>query len=112
MTYLGRREALGVVGLAALASTKAGVAQTIDTSTMLRAVVTIGTSTYEYRQENGTDLGNFVSTKMGVGDIMVIPAGVPHGWMDIPASGVTYLSVRPDPKYVLPRNYSYQFTKK
>ena len=33
---------------------------------------------------------------MGVGDIMVIPAGVPHGWTDIPSSGVTYLSVRPD----------------
>jgi mannose-6-phosphate isomerase-like protein (cupin superfamily) len=61
---------------------------------------------------SGQAVGNFASAKMGVGDIMVIPAGVPHGWTDIPASGVTYLSVRPDPKYVLPRNYSYQFTKK
>jgi mannose-6-phosphate isomerase-like protein (cupin superfamily) len=61
---------------------------------------------------SGQAVGNFTETKMGVGDIMVIPAGVPHGWENIPASGVTYLSVRPDPKYVLPRNYNYVFTKK
>ena len=61
---------------------------------------------------SGQAVGSFVSTKMAVGDIMVIPAGVPHGWMDIPASGVTYLSVRPDPKYVLPRNFTYQLGKK
>jgi len=61
---------------------------------------------------SGQAVGDFKSTKMAVGDIMVIPAGVPHGWMDIPASGVTYLSVRPDPKYVLPRNFTYQVGKK
>jgi mannose-6-phosphate isomerase-like protein (cupin superfamily) len=60
---------------------------------------------------SGQAIGNFVETKMGVGDIMVIPAGVPHGWEGIPASGVTYLSVRPDPKYVLPRNFTYQALK-
>jgi hypothetical protein len=62
VTNMGRREALGVVGLAALAGTNAAMAQTVDTSTMLRAVVTIGTASYEYRQENGKDLGDFVST--------------------------------------------------
>jgi len=61
---------------------------------------------------SGQAVGNFASAKMGVGDIMVIPAGVPHGWTDIPASGVTYLSVRPDPKYVLPRGYVYPALKK
>jgi len=61
---------------------------------------------------SGQAVGNFASAKMGVGDIMVIPAGVPHGWTDIPASGVTYLSIRPDPKYVLPRGYIYPALKK
>ncbi|HWY61081.1 MAG TPA: hypothetical protein VNW15_04195 [Rhizomicrobium sp.] len=50
----------------------------------------------------GTAVGNFVMTPVKVGDIAVIPAGVPHGWSDIPTE-VTYLSVRPDPKHVLPK---------
>ncbi len=52
----------------------------------------------------GTIVGNFVSRKVGVGDISVIPAGVPHGWTDI-TTEVTYLSVRPDPKKVLEHGY-------
>jgi mannose-6-phosphate isomerase-like protein (cupin superfamily) len=51
---------------------------------------------------SGKAVGNFVMTPVKVGDIAVIPAGVPHGWSDIPTE-VTYLSVRPDPKYVLPK---------
>ena len=51
---------------------------------------------------SGKAVGNFVMTPMKVGDIAVIPAGVPHGWSDIPTE-VTYLSVRPDPKHVLPK---------
>lgn len=35
-----------------------------------------------------------------VGDIIIIPAGVPHGWGEIP-DHVDYLSVRPDPDRVL-----------
>ncbi|MEZ5421455.1 MAG: cupin domain-containing protein [Vicinamibacterales bacterium] len=38
------------------------------------------------------------------GDIVIIPAGVPHGWIDI-ADHVDYLSVRPDPDRVLPSDY-------
>ena len=38
------------------------------------------------------------------GDIIVIPAGVPHGWTDI-GDHVDYLSVRPDPDRVLPAGY-------
>ncbi|MGD9902975.1 MAG: cupin domain-containing protein [Vicinamibacterales bacterium] len=34
------------------------------------------------------------------GDIIIIPAGVPHGWSDIP-DHVDYLSIRPDPDRVL-----------
>ena len=41
---------------------------------------------------------------LGAGDIIVIPAGVPHGWTDI-ADHVDYLSVRPDPDRVLPAGY-------
>lgn len=51
---------------------------------------------------SGKAVGNFVMTSVKVGDIAVIPAGVPHGWSDIPTE-VTYLSVRPDPKHVLPK---------
>jgi mannose-6-phosphate isomerase-like protein (cupin superfamily) len=38
------------------------------------------------------------------GDVVVIPAGVLHGWVEIPDK-VTYLSIRPDPDRVLPAGY-------
>ncbi len=53
---------------------------------------------------SGQAVGNFVSRKMNVGDITVIPAGVAHGWTGI-TDEVTYLSVRPDPKKVLEHGY-------
>jgi hypothetical protein len=45
-----------------------------------------------------------VRRKVKTGDIIVIPAGVPHGWMDI-IDHVDYLSVRPDPERVLAAGY-------
>jgi quercetin dioxygenase-like cupin family protein len=53
---------------------------------------------------SGTAAGNIVSRKVVVGDITVIPAGVPHGWTDI-TDHVDYLSVRPDPDKVLEHGY-------
>jgi mannose-6-phosphate isomerase-like protein (cupin superfamily) len=53
---------------------------------------------------SGRAVGDIVSRKMNVGDISVIPAGVPHGWTDV-TSEVTYLSIRPDPKKVLQHGY-------
>jgi len=50
----------------------------------------------------GKVFGDFKVENVKVGDIIVIPAGVPHGWSDIPQM-VDYLSVRPDPKHVLPK---------
>jgi mannose-6-phosphate isomerase-like protein (cupin superfamily) len=41
---------------------------------------------------------------VAAGDVVVIPAGVLHGWVEIPDK-VTYLSVRPDPDRVLPAGY-------
>jgi len=41
---------------------------------------------------------------VGPGDVVIIPAGVPHGFADI-KDHVTYLSVRPDPDHVLPAGY-------
>lgn len=41
-----------------------------------------------------------VKRVVNVGDIVIIPAGVPHGWVEIP-DHVDYLSVRPDPDRVL-----------
>lgn len=38
------------------------------------------------------------------GDVVVIPAGTLHAWLEIP-DHVTYLSVRPDPHGVLPAGY-------
>jgi Beta-propeller repeat len=52
---------------------------------------------------NGTMVG-YSSRVINVGDIIVIPEGVPHGFSAIP-DHVTYLSVRPDLKKVLQRNY-------
>ena len=41
-----------------------------------------------------------VKRAVKVGDIIIIPAGVAHGWVDIP-DHVDYLTVRPDPDRVL-----------
>jgi mannose-6-phosphate isomerase-like protein (cupin superfamily) len=53
---------------------------------------------------SGTAAGNIVSRVVNVGDITVIPAGVPHGWTNI-TDHVDYLSVRPDPDKVLEHGY-------
>jgi mannose-6-phosphate isomerase-like protein (cupin superfamily) len=45
-----------------------------------------------------------VRRKVKTGDIIIIPAGVPHGWVDI-IDHVDYLSVRPDPERVLAAGY-------
>lgn len=45
------------------------------------------------------------------GDIIIIPAGVPHGWTNI-TDHVDYLSVRPDPDRVLPAGYVHPAIKK
>ena len=56
---------------------------------------------------SGKVYGDFKVQEAKVGDIIVIPAGVPHGWSKI-SDMVDYLSVRPDPKHVLPKaGYSY-----
>jgi hypothetical protein len=41
---------------------------------------------------------------VSAGDVVVIPAGVLHGWVEIPVE-VRYLSIRPDPDRVLPTGY-------
>jgi uncharacterized protein YjlB len=41
-----------------------------------------------------------VSKHVKEGDIVIIPAGTPHGWLDVPQH-VDYLSLRPDPDRVL-----------
>src|SRR6476646_934359 len=52
---------------------------------------------------NGTMVG-FSSRVINVGDVIVIPEGVPHGFSAIP-DHITYLSVRPDLKKVLKKGY-------
>jgi hypothetical protein len=53
---------------------------------------------------SGAIVGDVQIRDVVVGDIVIIPAGVPHGWLDIPRH-VDYLSVRPDPDRVLPSDY-------
>jgi len=54
---------------------------------------------------SGLAYGPVTRRAMKVGDIVVIPAGVPHGWSDLSPTGVTYLSVRPDTTKVLSQGY-------
>jgi mannose-6-phosphate isomerase-like protein (cupin superfamily) len=53
---------------------------------------------------SGAAFGDFVEREVHVGDVVIIPPGVAHGWRDI-KDHVTYLSVRPDPDHVLPAGY-------
>ena len=53
---------------------------------------------------SGLIVGDVKAIDVKVGDVIIIPAGVPHGWSNIP-DHVHYLSVRPDPDRVLPDDY-------
>jgi hypothetical protein len=46
---------------------------------------------------SGQIVGEVVSRVVYEGDVIIIPAGVPHGWSNIP-DHVDYLSIRPDPE--------------
>jgi hypothetical protein len=48
---------------------------------------------------------------VGVGDVIIIPPGVPHGWTAI-EDHVDYLSVRPDPERTIPTLYTNPVLKK
>lgn len=49
---------------------------------------------------SGQIVGEVVRRVVRTGDVIIIPAGVPHGWAEIP-DHVDYLSVRPDPQRFL-----------
>ena len=53
---------------------------------------------------SGVIAGDWVARHVKEGDIVIIPANVPHGWLAIP-DHVDYLSIRPDPDRVLPDDY-------
>jgi mannose-6-phosphate isomerase-like protein (cupin superfamily) len=44
------------------------------------------------------------SRKISAGDVVIIPAGVYHGFSEVP-DHIEYVSVRPDPEKVLPGGY-------
>lgn len=52
----------------------------------------------------GPIVGNVARNKVSTGDIVIIPAGVPHGWANL-AAPMEYLTVRSDPKKVLQHGY-------
>jgi mannose-6-phosphate isomerase-like protein (cupin superfamily) len=49
--------------------------------------------------------------KVGPGDVVIIPPGVYHGFDEVPAGGIDYLAVRPDPTKVLPAGYVHPAVK-
>jgi mannose-6-phosphate isomerase-like protein (cupin superfamily) len=49
--------------------------------------------------------------RIAAGDVVIVPAGVPHGFDDI-TDQLTYLSMRPDVEWVLPPNYVHPALKK
>ena len=53
---------------------------------------------------SGRIVGDWVAKHVKEGDIVIIPAGTPHGWIEVPVH-VDYLSVRPDPDRVLANDY-------
>ena len=53
---------------------------------------------------SGLIVGDWIAKHVKEGDIIIIPAGTPHGWLEVPLH-VDYLSVRPDPDRVLPDDY-------
>jgi uncharacterized RmlC-like cupin family protein len=61
---------------------------------------------------SGIIAGNDVVKRVvKTGDIVIIPANVPHGWTNI-SDHVDYLRVRPDPDRVLPSGYVNPIIKK
>ena len=61
---------------------------------------------------SGSIVGDDVVKRVvNVGDIIIIPAGTPHGWAEIP-DHVDYLSVRPDPQRTIPELYANPALKK
>jgi len=53
---------------------------------------------------SGRIVGDVKKIDVKEGDVIIIPAGVPHGWSNVP-DHVDYLSVRPDPDRVLSDRY-------
>jgi mannose-6-phosphate isomerase-like protein (cupin superfamily) len=61
---------------------------------------------------SGSIVGDDVVKRVvNVGDIIIIPAGTPHGWAQID-DHVDYLSVRPDPQRTIPELYTNPAIKK
>ena len=61
---------------------------------------------------SGALVGDDVVKKpVKAGDIVIIPAGVPHGWTEV-TDHVDYLTVRPDPNRVLPTGYVHPAIKR
>ena len=61
---------------------------------------------------SGSIVGDDVVKRVvNVGDIIIIPAGTPHGWADIP-DHVDYLTVRPDPQRTISELYTNPVLKK
>ncbi len=61
---------------------------------------------------SGSIVGDdIVKRVVKVGDIIIIPAGTPHGWVEI-GDHVDYLSVRPDPERTISELYTNPLLKK
>ncbi len=61
MTNISRRGAIGI-GAAGIVGLQAGIAVAQTVTSTLKAVVTVAGQTYEFKEETGQNLGDFVST--------------------------------------------------
>ena len=60
---------------------------------------------------SGTSIRGSETRKVGVGDIIIIPSGVPHFFSSLD-SDMKYFVVRVDPDRVLPAEYKYSAQNK
>jgi mannose-6-phosphate isomerase-like protein (cupin superfamily) len=49
----------------------------------------------------GTRIDGGASSTLEAGDLQIIPAGVPHGWLSVGTDGIDYIVIRVDPEHVL-----------
>jgi mannose-6-phosphate isomerase-like protein (cupin superfamily) len=64
------------------------------TATFVTGGTVVGSKELRANQLTGTDIQGGQTHQLKKGDFISIPAGVPHWFKDVPASGVTYYMVK------------------
>jgi mannose-6-phosphate isomerase-like protein (cupin superfamily) len=69
--------------------------------TMIGGNPSSGGSTVGPGAGGATRLEGGTASNLEAGDVQIIPAGVPHGWLSVGPQGIDYLVIRVDPEHVL-----------